>query len=607
MKRNRIIDYRIGLSILAALTFSVPSFAKIGDIKANKEAIQSSLKYLSDDKLEGREPGTKGGVDAAEFIKNKFKEYGLKSFDADYFRNFKFLVGIHPTGDSKLKIGEHALELNKQWTPLAFSEVVDISGEDIIFCGYGVSSDKINYDDYKDIDAKGKVVLVLCDSSLTGDSREHFLDNYSSARYKAMNAHTHGAKAVILVKRDCGGSDNLFAFDMDRFSNSSGTACVQISRSAAEKIFGAKVNFNALEKKIDETKQSASFVIGDIKCDLKTNFKKEQKDVPNVVGYVPGSDASLKDEYIVLGAHYDHLGWGKFSSTYRGDKLQIHNGADDNASGTSSIIELASMFSKSPAKRPIVFVAFNCEEEGLLGSAAFVNDSPMPLKDIAAMFNFDMVGRLRDRTLYLMGVGSSDMISKTADSLAKIDNFSISRMSEGFAPSDQSSFYAANIPVLMFFTGLHDDYHSPSDDYDKINFDGMADITNYAESVIRTIANSDKRPDFKVATNSFMPKKDEKEKSKGMSGGSGVWFGLVPSFGECPEGMKIAGTSEGSPAKAAGLTKDDIIIEFAGKPMKSLYDFNYELREHKPGDKVKVKYIRDKKTYEVEVELKKKK
>lgn len=586
--------------------------------QANIENIKTNLKYLADDKLEGREPGTAGGKAAAEYIKSQFHKAGLKTFGNDYLQNFKYPNAVTISPSSVFSITsllerpglpqEEWKKMNKtlardvDWKVMPFSDNAEVKDVQIVFAGYGVSATDLKYDDYAGIDVKGKAVIVIADSTLNGNSKYNFLNDYSSVRYKIMNAREHGAAAVLLVKRQSDSANTFYPADFERFASSTGVPVIQVSRTTIGKYFPKNKFLIDLEKEINKTQKPNSFILPNATLTLKVEQNTEYIEIPNVVGYVAGTNPKFANEYIVVGGHFDHLGWGKYSSTYRGKTPMVHNGADDNASGTSAVIELASIIAKYPSERPVIFVAFNAEETGLIGSANFVKNSPVDIKNIVSMLNFDMVGRMVKRDLSIMGTGTSSLFANIIDSIAKIDSLTITKMQEGFSPSDQSSFFAADIPVLMFFSGLHSDYHTPYDDVEKINFQGLTDIVNYTEKIIRTIANHPTRPDFNANTGKNMGK----EMNPSGMGKSGVWFGIVPNFAENPDGMLISGSSEGSPAKEIGLQNGDIITEFAGKKMKNLYDLTYTLRDLKPGDKVTVKYLRNGKELQAEVTLRRK-
>ncbi len=314
----------------------------------------------------------------------------------------------------------------------------------------------------------------------------------------------------------------------------------------------------------------------------------------NVFAELPGTDASLRGQYVVVGAHFDHLGTST-EGALDPDSHAVRLGADDNASGTAAVLELARLFAHSPAKRSIIFANFSGEEEGLLGSEYFADHSPVPIDSIEAMINFDMVGRLKNDRLIVYGVATATELPALLDSANSLTQLKLTAQGDGFGPSDQSSFYAKNIPVLHFFTDLHDDYHRATDTPDKINGAGEARVVTLAERVIRDIAN---RPARLTFVKSAAPPQ--------MSGGNGsdVYFGSIPDMAsDDAPGLKITGVRAGSPADVGGLKADDVIVEFAGKPVKDLYGYSDALYAHKPGDTVTVVVLRNGQRLSLQVTL----
>lgn len=305
----------------------------------------------------------------------------------------------------------------------------------------------------------------------------------------------------------------------------------------------------------------------------------------NVVAMVPGTDPDLGYQYVVIGAHFDHLGR---SSTHSSDPEAgnaIRNGADDNASGTAAVMELARQFAARPAKRSIIFASFTGEELGLLGSQWFVEHAPVPVDSIVAMVNFDMIGRLRNDKLIVYGVATAKELPSIVAAANVEPKLVVSAVGDGFGPSDHSSFYTKGIPVLHFFTDLHDDYHKATDDAAKINAPGEARIIVMAERVVRTIAD---RPSRMSVVRSAAP-----VGSAGSREGSSTYFGSIPdmSSGDVP-GLKLSGVRAGSPAGSGGLLAGDIIVSFGGKAVTDLYSYTDALYAHKPGDQVDVVYLR---------------
>ena len=305
----------------------------------------------------------------------------------------------------------------------------------------------------------------------------------------------------------------------------------------------------------------------------------------NVVALQPGTDPALRGEYLVIGAHFDHLGRSAVGAMDPEAKDAIRHGADDNASGTAAVLELARRFHAAPARRPILFVNFSGEELGVLGSENFVEHSPVPLDSIDAMLNFDMVGRLRNDKLIVYGVATATEMRGIVDSANASQPLNIDPVDDGFGPSDHSSFYGKKIPVLHFFTDMHEDYHRATDVSSKVNVAGEARVIDYAGRVARAIAD---RPARLTYVRSAGP-----PPRMSSATGNGTYFGSVPDMGSSgAPGVKLAGVTAGSPADKAGVRAGDIIVEFGGKIVKDIYDYTDAIGAHTPGDVVEVIVMR---------------
>jgi aminopeptidase YwaD len=299
---------------------------------------------------------------------------------------------------------------------------------------------------------------------------------------------------------------------------------------------------------------------------------------------VPGRDPAAANEYVVLGAHFDHLGRSPASALDPAAGSAIRNGADDNASGTAALLELARLFAAHPARRSILIAHFSGEELGLLGSQWFVEHAPVPIGNVAAMVNFDMIGRLRNDKLIVYGVGTASELPALLDSANVEPKLVLSEVKDGFGPSDHSSFYAKGIPVLHFFTDLHEDYHRATDDVERINAPGEARVVALAERVVRAIADRPAKLEaVRVAGPAMSPRRE----------GSNVYLGTIPdmSAGDVP-GLKLTGVRAGSPADKGGLKEGDIVVGLGGKEVKDLYTYSDALYAHQPGDEVEIAYLR---------------
>ncbi len=305
----------------------------------------------------------------------------------------------------------------------------------------------------------------------------------------------------------------------------------------------------------------------------------------NIIAYFPGQDEKLKNEWVIIGAHYDHLGYGGEGSGSRiPDTIAVHNGADDNGSGSVAVLEIARAVKNMKHKRSIMFIWFGAEEMGLLGSKYFTDHPLIDLNNVATMINIDMLGRLRDNKLYVGGVGTSDVNKEIVEKENKKYGFDLSLSEGGYGPSDHASFYMKNIPVLYFNTGIHEDYHTPFDDVDKINFEGMEKASRYVRDVLVDLANLDNKPKFKEAGEKFSGSRKFRYK---------VTLGIIPDFaGVEKRGLKVDGVRKGGPADLGGMKKGDIIIALDGKPVKNIYDYMARLTKLHKGRVVTVEVIR---------------
>jgi hypothetical protein len=314
----------------------------------------------------------------------------------------------------------------------------------------------------------------------------------------------------------------------------------------------------------------------------------------NVVAMLPGRDPALRNEYVVIGAHFDHLGTSTEGALDPDAHGAVRLGADDNASGTAAVVELARMFSRSPARRSIIFVNFSGEEEGLLGSSYFVDHLPVATDSVIAMLNFDMVGRMRADKLIVFGAATATEFPALLER-ANTAHLKLRAQGDGYGPSDHSSFYAKSIPVLHFFTDSHEDYHKASDTPDKVNAAGEAQIVALAERVARSIADADKRPTYvRFAAPAPISSRE----------GGDVYLGSIPDMaGSETPGLRLTGVRAGSPAELGGMKPGDIIVEFGGKPVKDLYEYSDALYSHKPGDEVTIVVLRGAERVTLKVKL----
>jgi hypothetical protein len=572
----------------------------ISNPEITSEEIKEHITFLASDELKGRDSGTEEIKKAASYISDEFKNYGLEPiFQGNYLQEFPFIKTIELTDKNTIsfltKENEVKPKLKEDYITVPFSGNSDVNAN-LVFVGFGISAADLEYDDYAGIDVKDKIVIVMRDTPEPNVPHSEF-DAHSPLRKKASVARDKGAAAIIFVNpyNENKTTDDLIEFSFDRGGSIGGFSVVNVKRSFVEQLFQSEgINFKEVCDKIIETKKPFSFELKNSSLKISTEVKEVEAVSWNVGGYLEGNDPELKNEWVIIGAHFDHLGMGGEGSLYRGEEPQIHNGADDNASGTTGVLELAEKFAsvKDQLKRSIAFFTFSGEELGLLGSNYLVNNLPFPAEDAITMINMDMIGRLKDSSLIVYGTGTS---SSWKDILNKYNDygFKLTFNDEGFGPSDHSSFYGKKIPVLFFFTGTHEDYHKPSDDTEKINLAGEKNILDYVYDIAMDIDNTPERPDYLLV----------EKKQTGQMFARKVYVGTVPDFASNVDGYKISGVSEGSPAQLAGLQGGDIIISFGGKKISNIYDFTYALGDFVPGDVVDVIVKRGKEQITFQVKL----
>ena len=590
-------------TFLLFLILYISPFAqdKIKNPEITAEEIKAHLTFLASDALKGRFTGSPEERKAGDYIKQQFESYGLKpAFNGKWFQEFPFIEKVEMTKNNYLSIfdgNKKLLKVKKDFTTLGFSGKAKLKTE-LVFVGYGISSPNLNYDDYSGVDVKGKIVIAMKNHPEHDSSRSEF-EKFTSLRNKSNTAKDKGAVGIIFIngyypKND----DQLSEPKYDGAPAMQDFAVVQVKREIIDELLKKQnLSLEEIQKQIDDSKKPNSFLLKNIKVELSTEVKEVQKIARNVGGILEGNDPVLKNEYLVIGAHYDHLGIDqlKEASMYKGTDKQIHNGADDNASGTTGVLEVAEKFAsiKNEIKRSIIFLTFSGEELGILGSTYYTNNPSVDIKNIVAMLNMDMVGRLNpENNLTIIGSGTSSKWKELLNSKNKYD-FKLAMSDGGSGGSDHQAFLNKNIPVLFFFTGTHSDYHKPSDDVDKINFDGERKVVNYVFDIANEIQKLETRPDYVKVV----------EQAQRPTGKARVTVGTVPEFGYNGSGYKISGTTEGSPAAKAGLKAGDIIIKFGPKKVDNIYDFMYAVQDYKAGDKVDVVILRDGKEETFTLEL----
>lgn len=572
-------------------------------ILSDYEEIKSHINTLTSKKMQGRKAGTDGEKYAAHYISTKFRQYGLlPTFGDTFYQDFEFISGVQAGTNNNLKIiydeggkfTEKSLTYEKDFLPLAISKSAKVKGS-LVFVGYGITAPELNYDDYSGLDTENKIAIILTHYPKEKDEKNPFKNlhniNYGDVQYKIYNANNHKAAAVILINDFANHQqqeDELIQLKEFTLYGSASIPAIHLKRKGIIP-FLEKINFNIAEaeKKIEEDMQPQSKILSDLEAEISVDLIKKKSIATNVSGIIKGKS----NNYILIGAHYDHLG-GIESKT--NNELDYYPGADDNASGVAGLVYLANKFAKDGNyDSSIIFTAFSAEEIGVQGSNYFINSGTIPTASIKAMINMDMIGRLKDSLI----IGGSETAEefKTLINRLHNNNLRIKYSADGYGPSDHSVFYNKNIPVLFFFTGAHIDHHTTNDIADKINIEGIMKVAD----LIYTIVNNIEKDDVKLTFHRVKESKPLDMTRRGIK----TYLGTIPDFAYDGEGVKISGVREGSPASAAGLKEGDIIIRLGDKKISNLNDYTFALRSYNPGDNVKIIFIRESEEKETEATL----
>ncbi len=651
--RKTLTSFLLLLSLAAGIFAQQPTTTP-----PSVDRLRQVITYLASDALEGRRTGTPGANDAAHYIAGEMNRFGLRTSIqiarpartrgenlARYLQPFPYVAIVELGKDNTMRFTRHGgshgdistePRIGQDWMPIGFSTNARLENVGVAFAGYGISSAELNYDDYAVSSAKDRAAVIFAGTP-DGDNPHGQFARAGEIRFKAAAARAAGARALLIIANEEKlADDRLSRLSYDN-AGEAGIPVLVVSRQVATKILGTQLsNYEKIadarivpaktnqDPTLDRTiTQSHIFrlPVGGLDLSITTDVIRRESPSFNVVGILPGSDPKLKDEAIVIGAHYDHLGrGGEGSGSLDPREGLIHHGADDNASGVAGLLELARILSSQNPKprRTVVFIAFSGEEEGLIGSNYYVDHPIVPLANTVAMINMDMIGRMRERKLIVGGVGTApdwrDIIAREnldnqTISLAELANpnrtpgkatavigangqvtsaivhpqhFDLTLNEDGYGPSDHSSFYAKQVPVLFFWTGNHEDYHKPSDTADKINYEGEARIVSFIANVVRDIDTGNKRPTYTVA----------KSESQGRAMGFRVYLGTIPNYADSNDGLKLDGVRDDSPASKAGLKSGDKIVKLAGREVKNVYDYTYALGEMKAGQEYQVEVVR---------------
>jgi hypothetical protein len=566
------------------------------------EELYEHVAFLASDSLKGRKPGTPEADIAASYIRDQLSKAGLHLLGENGFQYFDVVTNVEAGPKNSLSFDNFVAVLNEDFVPLAFSKDTSAQAE-VVFVDYGFDfdEDSVVWHSYEGLDVKGKYVLILRGDPDPERSSSVF-ESYNSLRHKVLIAKDKGAIGVLFVSGiNIDLDDALIEMTVNDGRTSAGVQVVQIKRSVADRLLEKQnVTIEILGKEINDSRQPKNIVLNQV-VSLSTEIIKKSKTTQNVVALLSGNDPILKNEYIVIGAHYDHLGMGgPGSGSRRPDTVAIHNGADDNASGVATIIEvvekMASM--KNDLKRSVIFIAFGAEEMGLLGSKFFTDNPLVGIKNVKAMFNLDMVGSLNPETKALTiggtgtAVGLSDLVNQLADSTKLV----VKQSTEGYGPSDHASFYMKDIPVLFFFTGVTQEYHTPNDIVDSLNFVGQKVVGDYAYDLVMDVNTRSEVLVYQEA--------GPKVKMEGGRRSLKVTLGIMPDFAsENTKGLRADMVIKDRPAYRAGMQNGDIIVAMEGKSVGDIYEYMARLKEFKKGQRISVDVMRGNEKLVLIVEL----
>jgi Tol biopolymer transport system component len=548
--------------------------------------IETDIRTLAADSMEGRGLGTKGIELSADYLEKRLRAIGLQpAFKEGYRQPFPVKMGVSSGAGNRLD-GVAAAD----WTPLGFSSAGRFSAP-LVFAGYGIDAPPLGYREFEGIDLKGKVALILRYEPQEKDDASPFdgrrPSRWSAMRYKVLQARERGAVAVIFTTGPLQdeGKDKVPPLANDGPESPAGIPVLQVKTSVAQKwLAGAGIDLTRWQNDVDHDLAPRSRLLP-MQATGMVDVKPEFANTSNVMGMLPGR-GKLASGVVVLGAHYDHLGYGGEGSL-RPNVHEIHNGADDNASGTAGVLAAAEILSaelKDVAdRRTVIFALFSGEERGLAGSGYFVGHAPVAMEKVVAMVNMDMVGALRKDQVTAFGTDSAAEWKALVDRAGAGSGLEITASGDGYGPSDQTSFYAVHIPVLHFFTGAHDRYHTPDDDADAVNFAGEARVIGVVAKVVSELARGTVTPQYARA--SAAPA------MQGDSRGYGAYLGTVPDYSAMDAttgGVLLSDVRAGGPAERAGIKGGDRILEIGGTRIENLYDMTYALQDHKPGETVDV-------------------
>jgi len=581
-------NHMIVFVCFVVLCVSWPALSYAQDTKAY-------VRTLASERLEGRLAGSNGEKLAADFLVSELQKIGAKPLpgQTDFREPFEFTAGTKD-GGSSVRLTPDTTYSGKDVRALSFSDNGDVTGP-VVFAGYGIvvpDSQDFGYDSYATLDVKDKVVVVLRYFPEDADQKtKGILARYADLRYKAMAARQHGAKAMILVTGpNSPNAGELAPMSFDTALAGSGIVAVSVTGDVAKQLFSKSDKTLAdAQKSLDSgNPHVAGFALGGVTATVHADVVREKRTGHNVVAVLPATSSTngVAKPWVMVGAHYDHLGHGEAGNTLadKADANKTHFGADDNASGTAAALAVAAKLAKQPRKRNLLVAFWSGEELGLIGSTAFATKPPLPLDQVEAYLNFDMVGRMQDNKLTIQATGTSGTWPKVIEQTNVAAGFDLLLQADPYQPTDVATFNSASVPSLAFFTGTHADYHKPSDTADKIDYEDLDRVVDFAVAILNRLGNMTDAPQF--------TKVEQTTQSGGGRAGVRVFTGTIPDYSTEVKGLLLSGVIGGGPAEQAGLQKGDVIVEIAGQTITNIYDYTYALDVLKIGQPTKVVYMR---------------
>jgi Tol biopolymer transport system component len=599
------------------------------------------VEYLCRPQLQGRLTGTRGEKLATNYVALFFETLGLEpaGVDEDWFQPFDFTSGVSAGSNNRLTVNDHAIDIDEQWRPLAFSATGEFEVADVVFAGYGIQAPNgegfDEYDSFVHLDVKDKWLLCFrfMPEDLSPEQRQ-YLARFSSVRFKAMKARDLGARGLLLVSGPTSNvRQQLIPLKFDGSLAGTSLPVLSITDDFARTLLaGSGKDLRELQQGLDDGSPAMGFLLKDARLAATVDIKQEHRTGRNVLGRLQVGNAP-SHEIVVVGAHIDHLGSGPSAGSLARDNesSEIHFGADDNASGVAAMLQMAEALvnekeqGQLDGRRDIVFAAWSGEELGLLGSSHYVRDleslfsqhaadasaaldaepneqdsgDDAPVKDeaeneddelsgpttgglhmyIAACLNMDMVGRMQER-LVLQGLGSSNEWRKIIEQVNVVAGLPVTLQNDSYLPTDASVFFMHGVPILSAFTGTHSEYHTPRDTPEKLNYEGISEIAHFMGRVCRELVTRERMPAYVS-----QDRPDEGKRRANLR----AWLGSIPDYaGTDTKGVLLSGVANEGPCDKAGVRAGDVIVGLAGRTIENIYDYTYAIEALKIGQEIEI-------------------